>query len=151
MQNQTMLPIRRVLAPIDWSEPSNRAFQLAASLALAHDAELVVLYVVPVPTVMYGPPPESYLEHMREELSRVKPTNPNTRVQHLMVEGDPATEILRTANEENCDLIAMGTHGRTGLRSLLMGSVAEEVVRKARCLVLTVSTNNPEDLSGQRG
>jgi nucleotide-binding universal stress UspA family protein len=151
MKNQTMLRISRILVPIDWSEPSNRAFQVAASLALVHDAQLVALHVVPLPMVMYEPPPESYLQHMREELCRIRPTDPNTRVEHLVVEGHPAAEILRTAEEENCDLIAMGTHGRTGLSRLLMGSVAEEVVRKARCLVLTVSIYISEDQSGQRG
>jgi nucleotide-binding universal stress UspA family protein len=135
-----MLPIRRILVPVDWSEPSNCAFQLAASLAREHDAQLFVLYVVPVATVMYGPPSESYLEHMREELGRIKPGDPKTQVQHLLVEGDPATMILRSAKENNCDLIVMGTHGRTGLNRLLMGSVAEEVVRKAPCLVVTVKS-----------
>jgi nucleotide-binding universal stress UspA family protein len=53
-------------------------------------------------------------------------------------EGDPATEICRVANEAGCELIAIGTHGRTGLGRLLMGSVAEQVVRRAPCPVLTV-------------
>ena len=133
-----MLPISRILVPIDWSAPSNGAFQLAATLAREHDAQLVVLYVVPLPAMMYGPPPESYLEHVREELRRIKPSDPKTRVQHLLVEGDAATMILRAARENHCDLIVMGTHGRTGLTRLLKGSVAEQVVRKAPCRVLTV-------------
>jgi nucleotide-binding universal stress UspA family protein len=53
-------------------------------------------------------------------------------------EGDPVTQILRIAGEENCELIVMGIHGRTGLGRLLMGSVAEQVVRRAPCPVLTV-------------
>jgi len=59
------------------------------------------------------------------------------------VEGDVATEILRLAQETGSDLIVMGTHGRTGLARLLMGSVAEQVVRKAPCPVLTVKTPFP--------
>ena len=139
-----MLPIRRILVPVDWSEPSKCAVKLAASLAQEHDAQLVVLYVVPLSVMMYGPPPESWLEHIREELCRIKPADSKTRVQHLVFEGDPATAILRAAKGNHCDLIVMGTHGRTGLNRLLRGSVTEEVVRKAPCLVLTVKTKVPD-------
>jgi len=135
-----MLPIRRILVPFDWSEPSNRVFQIAASLAQVHDAELIILYVVPPPAVMYGPPNEGYVEHMREELCRIRPGNPAIRVQHYLCEGVPAATILQMARENKCDLIVMGMHGRTGLRRALMGSVTEEVVRKAPCPVLTVTT-----------
>jgi nucleotide-binding universal stress UspA family protein len=58
-----MLPIRHILVPIDWSESSDRAFHLAASLAREHDAQLLLVYVVPLAAVMYGPPPASYLNH----------------------------------------------------------------------------------------
>jgi nucleotide-binding universal stress UspA family protein len=57
--------------------------------------------------------------------------------------GDPATEILRVAREVPCDLIVLGTHGRTGLTRLVLGSVAEEVLRKAPCSVLTVKAPPP--------
>jgi nucleotide-binding universal stress UspA family protein len=138
-----MLPIGRILVPIDWSEPSKCAFELATSLTREYDAQLLVLYVVPLPEVMYGPSPESYLTHVREELCRIKPSDPNTRVQHLLVEGAPAAAILRSPGENKCDLIMMGTHGRSRLNRLPMSSVAEEVVRKAPCLVLTVKVGLP--------
>jgi nucleotide-binding universal stress UspA family protein len=138
-----MLPIRHILVPIDWSESSDRAFHLAASLAREHDAQLLLVYVVPLPAVMYGPPPASYLNHLLEALCRMRPSDPKVRVRCLLVEGDPATEILSAAREGNCDLIVMGTHGRTGLNRLLTGSVAEEVVRKAPCPVLTVKADDP--------
>ena len=144
-----MLPINRILVPIDWAELSNRAFQLAASLARDHNAELVVLNVVPLPVEMYGPPGECYLDHLLVELRRTKPSDPNTRVQYLLAEGKPAPEILRVATEAKCDLIVMGTHGRTGLNRFIMGSVAEEVLRLARCLVLTVTCNVPANLIGE--
>jgi nucleotide-binding universal stress UspA family protein len=76
-----MLPINRILVPIDWGELSNRAFQLAGSLARDHNAELVVLNVVPLPVEMYGPPSECYLDHLLAELRRTKPSDANTRVQ----------------------------------------------------------------------
>jgi universal stress protein A len=133
-----MLPIKQILVPIDWAEPSNRAFQFAGSLAREHGAQLLVLYAMPPPVAMYGPPPESYLDHLHEELCRMKPTDPKTCVHYLLVEGDPARAVLRAAKETHCDLIVMGTHGRTGLNRLLRGSVAEEVVRKAPCPVWVV-------------
>lgn len=143
-----MLAIKRILVPIDWSESSNCAFHLAASLARDYGAQLDVLYVVPLQTVMYGPPPESYFDHLREELCHFKPSDPKTVVQYLWAEGDPATVILRIAKETNCDAIVMGTRGRSGLNRLLLGSVAEAVLRKAQCLVLTVNSNISADAIG---
>jgi nucleotide-binding universal stress UspA family protein len=133
-----MLPVHCILHPTDFSEGARGAFRLACALARDSDAELVVLSVVPLPAVMYGPPPESYMEHLREDLCRMRPPDAGMRFQHLVAEGNPATAILRAARDNGCDLIVMGTHGRTGLTRFLMGSVAEEVVRKARCPVLTV-------------
>jgi len=133
-----MLPIKKILVPVDRSESSQHAFQFAASLAQEHDAELIVLYVVPLAAVMYGPPPKNYLDHLLQELCLMKPSDPDARVQYKVAEGDPAAAILNAARETKCDLIVMGTHGRTGLSRFLMGSVAEQVVRMAPCLVMTV-------------
>jgi nucleotide-binding universal stress UspA family protein len=144
-----MLPIGRILVPIDWAELSNRAFQIADELARAHQAELVLVHIVPLAAVMYGPPPESYLTHLHAELRHIKPSDPNTHVQYRLAEGDPATEILRVARETECDLIVMGTHGRTGLNRFVMGSVAEEVLRLAPCPVLTVTSNVSSNLVGE--
>jgi len=141
-----MPPIKHILVPIDWSEQSNRIFELAASLAEERNAQLVILGVVPSPTVIYGPPPENYLNHLFEELCQIKPSNVKTRVEYLLMQGNPATAILKAARESRCDLIVMGTHGRKGLRRVLMGSVAEEVVRKAPCPVLTVMAGVPMNL-----
>jgi nucleotide-binding universal stress UspA family protein len=138
MGDEAMVPIRDILVPIDWSESSGHAFHLAAALARDHDAQLLLLYVLPLPAVMYGPPPEGFLEHMLDELRRIKPADPKVDVRYLVAEGNPAAAILRAARESHSDLIVMGTHGRTGLTRLVMGSVAEEVVRKAPCPVLTV-------------
>lgn len=70
-------------------------------------------------------------------LHAVLPTDPNVPFEHRMLKGDPAEEIVRFADEAHCELIVMGTHGRTGFKRLLMGSVAEAVVRRAKCPVLT--------------
>jgi nucleotide-binding universal stress UspA family protein len=133
-----VLPIHTILHPTGLSEESEAAFGLACSLARDHGARLVVLCVVPLPVILYGPPPEEYLDHLWEQLAQTQARDPQVRIEHLLVEGDPATEILRTAAEVPCDLIVMGTHGRTGLTRLILGSVAEQVLRQAPCPVLTV-------------
>ena len=70
-------------------------------------------------------------------LEKIKPSDPKVQFVHTMVTGDPATEIVRVAKDEGVDLIVMSTHGRSGLTRVLMGSVAELVVRRASCPVLT--------------
>jgi nucleotide-binding universal stress UspA family protein len=148
-ENEAMLPTKHILVPMDWSEPSHRAFNLAISLAREHDAQLTILYVVPLPALMYGPPLESYLEHLYEELCRLRPRDPKVRVRHLLAEGAPVATILNAARESGCDLIVMGTHGRRGLNRLFRRSVAEEVVRRAPCLVLTVRAGVPACMTGE--
>jgi len=140
-----MLPIRTVLHPTDFSDYSDYAFRLACSLARDYGARLVVVHVVELPVAIYGnglvlPPPQVNKEPLQAKLQQLLPRDPKVQVEHRLVEGDAATEILRVAGEAKCDLIVMGTHGRTGLGRLLMGSVAEQVVRKASCPVLTVKT-----------
>ncbi|HZT97099.1 MAG TPA: universal stress protein [Chloroflexota bacterium] len=138
-----MLPIRTILHPTDFSEYSGYAFQLACDLARDYDARLIVLHVAAPPVVVYGegvlpPEPKDYKERLRERLQQVVIQDPKIPIEHRLIEGDAAREILRLAGEAKCNLIVMGTHGRTGLGRLLMGSVAEQVVRKAPCPVLTV-------------
>jgi nucleotide-binding universal stress UspA family protein len=77
-------------------------------------------------------------EALEKLLGKVVPPDPAVPVIRRLVTGDPASEIPRVAKEEKVDLIVMGTHGRTGLLRMLMGSVAELVVRRAPCAVLTV-------------
>jgi len=142
-----MLPIRTILHPTDFSEQSDYALRLAAAQARDHGARLVLLHVASLPVVVYGgdlpvPVPEDSHDEERQRLESLPVPAPTTTERHF-VEGDVATEILRLAQETNSDLIVMGTHGRTGLARLLMGSVAEQVVRKAPCPVLTVKTPFP--------
>ena len=82
------------------------------------------------------PSPEGDREGAEEELHRLQAPDLDARLERRIEEGAPAGQILRTAEEVGCDLIVMGTHGRTGLRRVLMGSVTEEVMRHARCPVL---------------
>jgi nucleotide-binding universal stress UspA family protein len=76
-------------------------------------------------------------------LADVKPRDPRVVCEHHLLAGDPAEAIIRTAEQEGVDIIVIGTHGRTGLTRLLMGSVAEAIVRRATCPVLTVKQPTP--------
>src|SRR5262245_12525036 len=143
-----MLAVRTVLHPTDFSESSRNAFGLACALARDYGARLVILHVVPPPVVVSGegivpPDPEEVKAAAREKLLPLRPRNAQTPVEHRLAEGDPATEIVQAAAETGCDVIVLGTHGRTGLGRLLLGSVAEQVMRKAPCPVVTVKTPLP--------
>lgn len=144
------IKIRRILCPVDFSETSDLAVQYAASLAEQNRAELTLLHVVTPPLValpgeagaldMPQADIDEIAEACRERLARnVGDLAANGQtVQYKVVSGVPFVEIIRQARDLDCDLIVMGSHGRTGLGHLLIGSVAERVVRKAPCPVLTV-------------
>lgn len=145
-----MLPVRVILHPTDFSEHSDQAFRLACSLARDYHAELVVLHVLVHPVVPYGgvmtPPLPDLIDERataREKLDTIQAPDPAFHLERLLEDGDPATGIIQVAQERKCDLIVMGSHGRRGFGRLLMGSVAEEVVRKAACPVLTVKMPRP--------
>jgi len=143
-----VLPIHTILHPTDFSEQSRPAFDLACSLARDYGATLVVAHVAPPPLalptegVVLGPVFEDTAE-LRARLEQVRPADPRVAVRHRLTIGPPAEEILAAAEEEKADLIVMGTHGRGGLSRVLMGSVAEAVLRKAPCPVLTVRVPLP--------
>ena len=140
-----MLPIYNILRPTDFSERSEFALNLASALARDYGANLTILHVAQEPVILFTegvipPQPEDHLHEVRQQLERVEPADPSVSVVHQLVEGNPATEILRVAEMTHADLIVMGTHGRRGLKRLLMGSVAEYVMERAGCPVLTVKT-----------
>jgi len=134
-----------ILHPTDFSERSQYAFQLACSLARDYEARLIVLYVAQPTPVIFGEmvavpqvPLDEELRPWRQKLHELQQTTAQTQVETNLRVGDPAEEVLREAEEMQADLIVMGTHGRTGLGRVLMGSVAEQVVRRATCPVLTI-------------
>jgi nucleotide-binding universal stress UspA family protein len=136
--------IRTILHPTDFSEYSRHAFDLACGLARDYAARLLVLHVAEPPTPLVcaespGWPAPIDLQKTDEMLHRVIPADATIAVEHTLAQGDPAREILRFAEQVECNLIVMGTHGRGGLNRLVMGSVADEVVRHANCPVLTVN------------
>lgn len=150
-----MLAIKNILYPTDFSKASEDAFRFAVSLARDYGATLTVLHVAEPPVVGYGegPVPFDPVQHkeaLRQRLHQLQAHDPQVKVDWDLVEGHPTTEILRMADEIPCQVIVLGTHGRTGLSRVLLGSVAEQVLRGARCLVLTVKSGmeNPHSLPG---
>jgi len=144
-----MFEIRTILHPTDFSESSDAARQLARSLARDQGARLVVLHVASIEYMADGMMSVSMdLEAFQRALDQMKSTldgqDLKFPVEVRLKVGIAASEILRTAEAERCDLIVMGSHGRTGLSRLLMGSVAEEVMRGARCPVLILKPPPPE-------
>lgn len=139
-----MTRLRTILFATDFSKSAACAFDLASALARDYAAKLIILHVAtPPPVVM----PEGvvveansgrYVADLKKQLFAIKSADSSVRVEHRLEQGDPATEILRVAGEAGVDWIVIGTHGRTGLLRLLMGSVAEEVLRGAPCPVLAV-------------
>jgi|SRR5579875_2208325 len=140
-----MLPLATILHPTDFSENSEFAFRVACALARDYNARLVLLHVVPPPMVIYsgGPvPAETWpsIEEVQEKLRELEKQAHHVRVESQVLEGDPVEMILRAAEETRSDVIVMGTHGRSGLGRLLLGSVAESVIRKAPCPVLSAKS-----------
>jgi len=145
-----MMSFERILCPVDFSDPSRRALNYAAALSRWHGAPLTVLHApsnVPVfevtgPFGPLGTPPLMQKERdITEEAADLRrfmgPAN-DTSTEIVVERGDACSEILRQAIDRKADLIVMGTHGRTGLRHVLLGSVTEKIIRNASCPVLVV-------------
>jgi nucleotide-binding universal stress UspA family protein len=130
---------RKILVPIDFSANSKESLEYASAFAKDYDAELLIVHVMDSAIEnLDGIQPVEAMEGIDAALRDVKPTDETIPYSHRMLEGPPADTILKTAEEENVEMIVMGTHGRSGFKRLVMGSVAEAVVRKAPCPVLTL-------------
>ena len=126
-----MFRVRTILYPTDFSSYSNQAYLHAVALAEVHRAVLTVVYVA-------APGVDDDHEYWRGQLEQIRPANRRITVRHVFLHGDPATEIVRLARDAGIELIVMGTHGRTGTERMIVGSVAERVLRDAPCSVLVV-------------
>jgi nucleotide-binding universal stress UspA family protein len=158
-----MLPFKKILCPTDFSEPSYEAIKAAGELAYHFGSELCIIHVVsPVPVMPMGPGPTPFnVARYEEELMASSKKTLEEVLNHLetkevkarltAVRGDAADEIVRTAHEENVDLIVIATRGRTGLDRLIFGSVAEKVIRLAKCPVLTVTGKPFAEKGGEVG
>jgi nucleotide-binding universal stress UspA family protein len=133
---------RVILHPTDFSADSEDALRVARTLARELGTRLILLHVAPfdvlVNDMVVPVDPKVYHDALEEVRQRVDGPDLKYPVESRLCRGDAAGEIIRMAGELECGLIVMGTHGRTGLRRLLMGSVAEYVLPRARCSVLAV-------------
>jgi nucleotide-binding universal stress UspA family protein len=140
-----MIPIKTILHPTDFSKPSEYALRFACALARDYKARLLLLHVVELP-VYYGelgmtvPLPADFHESLQDRLEHLVRADAGIPVEAIQVEGNASTEILRVTDEQHCNLIVLGTHGRTGLSRVLLGSVAEDIIRHSRVPVLTLKT-----------
>jgi nucleotide-binding universal stress UspA family protein len=128
-----MIRVQRILYPTDFSSYSTQAYFHAVGLAESYKAGLTILHVRTP-----GGPDAGDPTYTRSQLEAVRPTNAAIPVTHVLLDGDPAAEIVRFAADAGIDVIVLGTHGRTGVDRLLLGSVAERVMRDAPCSVLVV-------------
>ena len=135
---------RVILHPTDFSSNSTKAFQVAAALARDRGARVLVLHVAPSPLTSLGGtqalPPQAVefnLQELKDQMAAIRPPEGVTLETRLEV-GGAADTILAVARDTGCEMVVMGTHGRSGISRLLMGSVAEMVVRRAPCPVLTL-------------
>ena len=144
-----MIQLARILLPTDFSEFSSEATNYACAFAEQFDAELHLLHVLEIhhsttPDLAMGLALLSRIEESREVAEKAledvldSKWAEGRKVVKATAEGPPFLEIIRYAKQHDVDLIVMGTHGRSALAHVLMGSVAEKVVRKAPCPVLTV-------------
>jgi nucleotide-binding universal stress UspA family protein len=144
---------KTILVPHDFSSSANHAAAIARDEAKTHGAKVVLLHVIDLPgqlkpeTVIVPDPTGAPInikdyavaqaeEHLKDLSARL--AKDGVTPQTFIRVGKPEDEIVRFANENNIDLIVMGTHGRTGLAQLLVGSVAERVVRSSKVPVLTI-------------
>jgi len=143
-----------ILFPTDFSTASDAALLQAEALAKQTSAMILILHVEEPPLAyaageLYYGMPEPSSERILKMLEQVTPSDPTVSFKHRLTIGDPAGEIVRIAGEDEVQMIVLGTHGRSGISRMLMGSVAEAVVRRAPCPVL-VYRAAAETLVGRR-
>jgi nucleotide-binding universal stress UspA family protein len=158
-----MIPIHRILVPTDFSEPAHAAMKWASTLAREFDSQLYLLHVVPEPyaypwgTELSTLPLNDILaqseEAARERLAQLaaETTLPAERIVTRAVVGTPVDQVLALVKDERIDLVVLGTHGRGLVGHLLLGSVAERVVRRSPVPVLTVHGDGPSETAASNG
>ena len=151
-----MIEIRRILCPIDFSDYSRRALDHAIAIARWYESTVTALHVFsPAPVAAYGPGQVPFAPIVLTVVDRAQlladtkafieaESAPGVAIEAVAREGQTAAEIVEQAASMNADLLVIGTHGRSGFERLLLGSVAEKVLRKARCPVLTVPGRLPD-------
>jgi nucleotide-binding universal stress UspA family protein len=155
-----VIPFKKILCPTDFSKPSYEALKAATDLALHFAAELWIVHVIPLVPVYSSEPDTAFAASFdiplyQQELSTQSEkalsdilhqrVPPELSTHTFVAMGDAAQQIIKTAEQEQVDLIVIATHGHTGWGRFMFGSVAEKVVRLSPCPVLTIKA--PEDKS----
>lgn len=141
-RGRTDMNTQRVVFPTDFSGTSRAVLEFAESLVREQNGKLYIVHVEEPPAaygggdLFYGIPSPT-LEDVKKLLLAFVPTDPKIACEHHLVHGAPALAITQFADSVDADLIVIGTHGRTGFSRMIMGSVAEAVVRHANCPVVT--------------
>jgi nucleotide-binding universal stress UspA family protein len=138
--------IRKILVPTDFSAHADEAFRVAHTLARALGAEVILFHVARGPAVvseggrLLADQDPGQPANLWDRFHDLVPNDPKVRVEREVIVADRpgAKHILEILDKQGCDLIVMGTHGRSWLKHLLFGSVTEEVVRRAHCPVMVV-------------
>lgn len=141
-----MIKMKTILCPIDYSKGSLTALDYAMHIALRETAKLYLIHVIDIRYLEgYAPlevadPDSETINRVKKELNEHVPEDVRKKidVESIVTVGIPVLEIVNATKEKEVDVIVMGTHGRTGIAHVIMGSVAENVVRRAPCAVLTV-------------
>jgi nucleotide-binding universal stress UspA family protein len=146
--------IKTILVPCDFSQNSEAGVNFARELARKFNAKVLLAHVSPSVSrlVIYGPGPahlpsdleDAVLAGVEQGFAKTRSCfEESDRVSNVHLRGEPHAELIRYANEEPVDLIVMSTRGHTGLKHLVLGSVAERVVRAAPCPVITIKPQEP--------
>ena len=142
-----MISLKKILCPIDHSDCSKEALKYAVSFAMKEEAKLLLLHIIDIRSfneeldaISKQIPDEETFERLRVKLLDCIPEEirDDMDVEAIVIQGIPFAEIISTAKEKEIDMIVIGSHGRTGISHMMLGSVSEKVVRKAPCPVLTV-------------
>ena len=136
--------IERILCAVDFSDTSATAFEYAEELANSLAGELILLHAFDQAAPADGGRPRPADPTVRIKLEAMQISSQQVHLFHVLKDGPAGEVICWVADDRNCDLIVMGTHGRTGISHLLFGSTAEYVLRHARCPVLTIR-QRPDD------
>jgi len=147
-----MLPIKNILCPTDFSEPSYEALKVADELAAHFGAVIHIITVVPLVPIVEAPIGvesasfniASYQQELEGQAKKSLKTlvdqrvSKDTKVSTGVLIGNAAAEVMRYATEKNADMIVIATHGLSGWRRFISGSTTEQIVRQAACPVLTI-------------
>lgn len=142
-----MKAIQHILCPTDFSDTAQKAVKYAEQLAIDAGAQLTLMHSFDTPlTWSIADQTHPRDPNLEKQLDSVLADSPHAaRIHRLQHAGSSGQVICWMAQDRGCDLIVMGTHGRTGLSHLLFGSVAEYVLRHARCPVVTIRDRDPKE------